>query len=85
MSLCRGNCGTELSGSHAPPSLYGICTSCLAKARSVDPRAAWTEVLSRRQQQGLDDRNISEMTEDYYTNEFVPGVETLQDQERYER
>lgn len=83
MSLCRGNCGQELSAPDAPPSLFGACLSCLTKAPSVDPQAAWTEVMSSRQQKGLNLTHISEMTEDWYRDEVVPAVETLQDLDRF--
>lgn len=83
MSLCRGNCGQELSAPDAPPSLYGTCVPCLTQAPSVDPQAAWTEVMSSRQRKGLVDVHLSEMTEDWYRDEVVPAVETLAEQERY--
>jgi hypothetical protein len=83
MTLCRGNCGTELSGTNAPPSLYGICVTCMAKARSVDALAAWGFVIQQRRAKGIDPVHISEMTEDWYKDEVIPPVETLQDQEKY--
>jgi hypothetical protein len=81
VTLCRGNCGTELCAPDAPPSLYGICVSCMAKARSVDALAAWGFVKQQRRDKGIDPVHISEMTEDWYKDEVIPPVDTLQDLE----
>lgn len=80
MSLCRGGCGTDLIGK---PSLFGLCYPCIEASPPIDPKEAWAETMNRRQL--TEPKNLSEMTEDYYANVYVPPVESVEVQERYER
>lgn len=76
------NC--RICGGDASLGLFSVCPPCIAKGPPIDIKAAWTELSARRDAAGIEDRHLSEMTADYFRDEFVPGVETLRDQERYE-
>lgn len=81
MTTCA-KCGLDCTGHEAEK--FRLCDNCLSEARR-DADRQWSDLIAARRANGIDPVHHSEMTEDYWRDEVTPAVETMQDQERYER